>query len=233
MRARVVALGLLLVGCAGTPSSGTPTTTHPTGTGTLVAGPATELPTPDLDAGDTLRSTLSSRRSVRAFAHRALTRTELGQLLWAAQGVTSADGKRTTPSAGALYPLEVLAATAEGVWHYRPEGHRVARVGDTDVRPGLARAAAGQAWVADAPVVVVLVGVEARTAAKYGDRAERYVAIEVGHAAQNVLLQATALGLGGTPVGALDEGAARELLGLPADHTPLLLVPVGQPRPDG
>jgi len=56
---------------------------------------------------------IRERRSVRAFRDRALTKDELGQLLWAAQGVTAADGKRAVASSGALYPLELYAACVD------------------------------------------------------------------------------------------------------------------------
>lgn len=214
-------LALLLAGCTSAPGGSSSRSTP---------GAATEaLPALDPEGAVTLTAALSSRRSVRDFDPAPLTRTELGRLLWAAQGITSPDGKRTAPSAGGLYPLEVYAATADGLLHYLPEGHRVELLGSRDVRAGLADVSAGQDWIADAPVVLAIVGVEARTAATYGERAERYVALEAGHAAQNVLLQAAALGLAATPIGAFDDAEIRDLLGLSDDHTPLELIPVGHP----
>ena len=65
---------------------------------------------------------------------------------------------------------------------------------------------------------------------KYGERGIRYVHIEVGHAAQNVCLQAEALGLGVCMVGAFHDGRVRELLNLPDEAEPLYLVPVGRRR---
>ena len=81
-----------------------------------------------------------------------------------------------------------------------------------------------------APVVFVVTVVFARTAVKYGDRAIRYVHVEAGHVVQNVLLQATALGVDADPVGAFDDTAVLELLGLSTDYEPLHLLPVGRPR---
>ncbi len=72
--------------------------------------------------------------------------------------------------------------------------------------------------------------VESRTTGKYGGRATRYVHIEVGHAAQNVLLQATASGLAAAPVGAFDDRGVKVLLALPREADPLYLLPVGRPR---
>ena len=78
--------------------------------------------------------------------------------------------------------------------------------------------------------MLVITGVYERSAKKYGQRARRYTHIEVGHAAQNVYLQAAALALGTVIVGAFDDAEVGRILGLPADHRPLALLPVGQPR---
>jgi nitroreductase len=67
-------------------------------------------------------------------------------------------------------------------------------------------------------------------AGRYGpDRGERYTLIEIGHAAQNVLLQAEALSLGSVPVGAFGDSEVSALLALPEDHVPLYLLPIGHP----
>lgn len=188
-----------------------------------------ELPSPRTAGELSLEEVLAARRSVREFTDDPLEMAELSQLLWAAQGLTAPWGGRTAPSAGALYPIEVYLAIREGVYHYLPEGHRLELLDRSDVRSPLAAAALGQEAVADAPAVMILTGVYARTEAKYGDRAERYVQLEAGHVAQNVLLQAVALGLGAVPMGAFDDGAVKDVLRLPPDHDPLYLIPVGHP----
>jgi len=98
------------------------------------------------------------------------------------------------------------------------------------LRTALARAALNQSWIAEAPAAVVIAAVPRRSTRKYGERGIRYVHIEVGHAGQNLLLQATALGLGGTVVGAFDDAAVQRLLELPAGEHPLAILPVGYPR---
>ncbi len=173
---------------------------------------------------------LARRRSVREYTDEPLTVQEISQLLWAAQGQTRSWGGRTAPSAGALYPLEVYVVTAEGLRHYLPAGHRAELRSAEDLREPLARAALGQSAVAEAPAVFVVTAVLARTAAKYGSRAERYVTLDAGHAAENLLLQAVALGLGGVSIGAFDDARVREVLGLPRGQQPLYLIPVGHPR---
>ena len=197
-----------------------------------IATPDTiELPAPPERGAMSLEEALAARRSVRRFESTVLSARQIGHLLWAAQGVTSRDGLRTAPSAGALHPLEAYVVTAEGLHHYEPRHHRLIRRSERDLRDALAAAALGQETVALAPAVFVLTGVYERSERKYGSqRAPRYVHLEAGHAAQNLLLGAVALGLGGTPVGAFDDASVRSALGLPAGEQPLYLIPVGVPR---
>lgn len=194
------------------------------------------LPSPNLEAAGSLNEALARRRSIRRFATAELPLQSVSQLLWAAQGVTDRDGLRTAPSAGALYPLELylLAGTvqdlAPGVYRYRPTDHSLQPTLTGDLRATLADAALDQDWIRQASVVLVIAAVHERTRRRYGERAERYVHIETGHAAQNVLLQAVSLGLGGTPVGAFDDSAVKQLLAMPGDEYPLLVIPLGVPR---
>ncbi len=193
---------------------------------------AVVLPAPKLEGPMSLEKAIASRRSVRSFSGASLSAAQLSQLLWAGQGVTDpGSGKRAAPSAGALYPIEVFVADDDGVWQYVSRDHALQRLSTRDVRAELASAALGQSWIADAPAVFVIAAVVERTAGKYGDRASRYVTLEAGHVCQNMLLEATALGLASTPVGAFDDADVVRVAGLPADHQPLYVVPVGHPAP--
>ncbi len=192
---------------------------------------AAVLPAPRTEGGAALADTLRLRRSVREFDGTPLSRAELGQLLWAAQGVTDDQGFRTAPSAGAKFPTELYLVDASGVSHYAPAAHALDRVADGDRRRALSDAAFSQAWIADAPAVLVITAVVSRTAAKYGGRAERYCLIEAGHVGQNVLLQAVALELGAVPVGGFDDAQVARAVSLPEGHEPMLLIPVGRPAP--
>jgi SagB-type dehydrogenase family enzyme len=187
------------------------------------------LPPPRTRSDVSVEEALAERRSVRAFTPGELTLAEIGQLLWAAQGITADWGGRTAPSAGALYPLEVYVVVAGGAYRYEPDGHRAEVLSGDDLRLPLQTAALAQSAVGDAPAVIVIAAVYARTAVKYGDRATRYVQLEAGHAAQNVLLQAVALGLAAVPIGAFDDAGVQRVLGLPSDQRPLYLIPVGHP----
>ncbi len=197
------------------------------------ADDAVSLPQPKAAGSISIEETLARRRSVRAFADSTLSLEEISQLLWAAQGVTHSDGLRTAPSAGALYPLEIylvagrVATLPPGIYRYTPQRHRLHRTVSGDRRSELASAALHQNWIADAPAVLVIAAVFPRTAGKYGERAERYVHIETGHAAENVCLQAVALGLGTTVVGAFSDPEVKRLLGA-GEEKPLLLLPVGK-----
>jgi SagB-type dehydrogenase family enzyme len=190
-----------------------------------------QLPAPEQKGKMSLEEALARRRSVREFTREVLTERELSQLLWAAQGITHADGLRTAPSAGALYPLELYVASASGFYHYEARPHQLARLSDRDLRAAIRRAALDQEAITQAPAVFVIAAVYERTSRKYGAaRTPRYVHMEVGHAAQNLLLEAVALGLGGVPIGAFDDEALQNALGLPTDQRLLYLVPVGHPR---
>ena len=191
-----------------------------------------ELPAPRLDGPMSLEAAIAARRSVRAYRPDDLSLEEIGQLLWAAQGITGdRPFKRAAPSAGGRCPLEFYVCRHDGVWHYRPKGHRLELHLAEDVRPALVDAAWGQKFLAQAPVVFAISGVFARTTSRYGERGRlRYVPMDVGHAAQNLLLQAVALGLASVPVGAFDDAAVARVLHLPEEEEPLYLLPVGRPR---
>lgn len=192
------------------------------------------LPRISLSGTQSLPQLLSQRRSVRDFQARPLPLGTLGQLLWAAQGITHAQGLRSAPSAGALYPLELYVALGEveglapGIYRYLPQAHQLEKTAPADQRKKLARAAYQQSWLGNAPIVVVFAAVYERTTWKYGERGLRYVHMEAGHAAQNLFLQAESLGLGTVIVGAFDDDEIQTVLQLPHDQQPLILMPVGQ-----
>ena len=201
------------------------------GTGSAAQG--VSLPPPPTAGAMSLEEALAHRRSVREFAPGALTLAEISRLAWAAQGVTAPE-HRTAPSAGATYPLEVYLVVgdaenlAAGVYRYRPGQHRLEVVTGGDMRLPLSAAALDQKWISRAAMVVVIAAVFERTTARYGMRGARYVHMEAGHVAQNLLLQAAALGLGATPVGAFNDTEVSRLLHLPGSEKPLYIIPVGR-----
>jgi len=193
-----------------------------------------DLPEPKHDSAVSLEQSLLQRRSVREYKDEPLTLQEVSQLLWAAQGFNDPGGLRTAPSAGALYPLETylvagnVQGLAPGVYRYLPRGHKLERVVEGDKRHALAGAALGQSPVSKAAVDVVFTAVYSRTTGRYGERGVRYVHMEVGHAGQNLCLQAAALGLGAVPVGAFFDEMVAKTLNLPQDEQPLYIIPIGR-----
>lgn len=194
--------------------------------------PTHGLPVAARRGGMALAEALGRRRSQRSFGTQPLAVAALAQLLWAAQG-ENARGRRTAPSAGALYPLEthLVAARVDGLapgaYRYLAPAHALQRNASAATPAGLRAAALGQACVGAAPAVVVLAAVEARSAGKYGTRASRYAVFEAGAAAQNLALQAVALGLGTVVIGGFDDAAVARVLQLPTGEQPLVLLPVG------
>ena len=195
---------------------------------------AIKLPEPRYDSDVSIEQSLLQRRSIRSFTGEPLTLGEVSQLLWAAQGITDPRGYRTAPSAGALYPLEVYLVAGDvenlvpGIYKYEPDGHELDLLMDGDKRSELADAALGQSSVATGALAIVFTAVYERTTFKYGERGVRYVHIEVGHAAQNLCLQATAMGLGAVTVGAFHDDEVTEVINLPSEEKPLYIIPVGR-----
>jgi SagB-type dehydrogenase family enzyme len=200
------------------------------------ATPSTPIPLPEPRyAGDvSVEQALRQRRSVRSYEDGPLDMTEISQILWSAQGITSARGFRTAPSAGALYPLElyVIAGNVKNlpaaIYKYTPRDHALLEIVSGDKRSDLSRAALRQGAIRKAPAVILFCAVYERTTGKYGQRGIRYVHMEVGHAAQNACLQAIALGLNTAVIGAFRDSEVKMIANLPADEQPLYFVPIGR-----
>jgi SagB-type dehydrogenase family enzyme len=193
-----------------------------------------KLPKPRLDSDRSIEETLLQRRSTRKYKGTPLTSAEVSQLLWAAQGMTDPRGFRTAPSAGALYPLEVYVVAGNvdgipaGIYRYISQRHEIAKIVQGDKRAELRDAALGQEQIQQAAAVLVISAFTERTTVKYRDRGIRYVHMEAGHAAQNVYLQATALGLGTVVIGAFYDDAVKKIMNMPDREQPLTIMPVGK-----
>lgn len=182
------------------------------------------------------------RRSIRSFVDQPVSIEALSQLLWACYGLSNARGFKTTPSAGATYPLEIYVIARPGgvkfndghleagIYRYIPENHTLKVVKKGDYSKQLMKACLQQRYVGEANFNIVLVAVFERTTAYYGSRGERYVWIEVGHAAQNVYLEATALGLGCVAIGAYYDDEVSEIIGLKRGETPSYILSIGVPK---
>ncbi|MCL1877714.1 MAG: SagB/ThcOx family dehydrogenase [Defluviitaleaceae bacterium] len=197
------------------------------------------LPEPRTDSNMSVEQALAQRRSRRNFQDKALSAEQLSQILWATYGITEPrpdaprGGLRTTPSAGALFPLEIYVVIGNvegiepGVYRYISEENKIVQVISGDVRSSLAAAALGQRSVQNAPAILAISADFEIMLPRYGERGIMYIYIEVGHSAQNVYLQAEALGLGTVAVGAFIDDQVAEVLNLPENETPLYLMPFG------
>ena len=196
------------------------------------------LPPPSEKGSTSLDEVIARRRSIRDFTRQPISQWQLSQILWATQGISdNGEGYRTIPSAGATYPLEIFVVCGQngvegidgGIYHYDIIHHSLTWCYEKDVKSALARAALGQEFIYEVPVDIVICAVYERTSRRYGARGERYVHMEVGHAGQNIYLQATALGLATVAVGAFYDEQVREVLQLDKQHKPLYIIPVGRP----
>jgi len=196
------------------------------------------LPAPSLTGEVSVEVALATRRSHRSFASTPLSLAQLGQLSWAADGVTATvrgTKLRTAPSAGALYPVDLYVVVGTGgvtklppgVYHYDPTKHELNLIKGGELRRRVALNALSQMWIASAPVIFVVTGESARCTRKYGPRGEIYTHIEVGHVGQNIFLQAVALGLGAGIVGAFEPQVLAQTLSLPEAHVPFVVLPAG------
>jgi SagB-type dehydrogenase family enzyme len=189
-----------------------------------------KLAKPNKSGSMPLEQAITVRRSRRHFLPKSLSLEQISQLAWAAQGQNSISRYRTTPSAGATYPLELFVITDEGIFRYLPAKHWLEKLADQDLRSPLASAAWGQEFIQAAPLTLVFAAEFTRTTGHYGKRGIRYVYMEAGHAAQNVHLQAEALGLGSVAVGAFDDNSVSKVLSLPQNLEPIYMVAIGYCR---
>jgi SagB-type dehydrogenase family enzyme len=182
-----------------------------------------------------LEEAIAGRSSVREYSAESLSIPHLSQLLWAAQGITHGDRFRAAPSAGATYPLELFVVAgrveglAAGVYRYDVPDHSLHPHMEGEQGQKLLEASSfKQDFIAQAPVDIVICAVYERTTDFYGRRGVRYVHMDTGHAAENLALQAVALGLDTVMVGAFDDDAVGTAMCLPEGLAPLYIIPVGK-----
>jgi len=196
-----------------------------------------KLPQPQIKGKVSLEEAIKKRVSVREFSPEPLSLQDLSQILWTAQGITQEENsKRACPSAGALYPLEIYVVVKNikglepGVYHYEVFQHSLELFSRGNCSERLADACLGQLFISEAAVAIVIGAEYERTTWKYGERGVRYVYMEVGHCGQNICLQVQALGLATVPVGAFWDREVQEVIGMPQNHEPLYILPIGYPK---
>lgn len=189
---------------------------------------------------------MQNRRSVRAYSDEALSLEEVSQMLWSAYGITKAiapehlrGGLKTAPSAGALYPLELYLSVKNvtgleaGVYYYEPNGHLLKLLKKGDISKELMQACYYQDFVESASANIIYSAIYSRMTVKYGNRGrERYVCMDLGHSAENVYLQAEALGLGTCAIGAFNDLNLQKLIQMTQTEEPLYVMPIGKKLPE-
>jgi SagB-type dehydrogenase family enzyme len=203
------------------------------------------LPKPKLSQGKYLRQNIEERRSGRSFSNKKLDIDTLSTVIWATYGrkikdigaITSAS--YTIPSAGAIYPLEIFVVVGKnsvdnlggGLYRYSKDEHTLIQVSNLDKRKDLTSSCLGQKFIESAAVSIVITANFDLMKQRYKDRAERYVILEAGHAAQNIYLIANDLGLSTVEVGAFKDEEVSKTLGI--NFPVLLIMPIGYEKPNG
>lgn len=185
-----------------------------------------------------LKSLLEKRFSCRNFQDKSLNLDDIASVLWATSGEkygSLSGSRRTIPSAGAIYPLELYVVIGrngvdklkEGLYHYIIEEHSLELIAEDDKRPELARVCLGQDFIKEAPLSLIIAANFRLTTNHYGARGQRYVYMEAGHASQNTYLAVTCLGLGTVEVGAFIDEQVKQVLSMDKDYMPLIIMPIG------
>jgi SagB-type dehydrogenase family enzyme len=181
------------------------------------------LPEPALEGSLPTAKAIAARRSTRDYAPAAMTSDELSRLLFLTSGVSAdkyGNPRRTAPSSGALYPIEVYAVVHRvegidpGVYHYAYREHALEQVRAGDFRAQVVEQAIAQEFLGECGVVLFLTMIMQRMRPKYQDRSYRYGLLEAGHLGENAYLAATSMGLGACGVGAFMDDAINEMLGV-------------------
>ena len=198
-----------------------------------------DLPPPPEVRAD-FHDTIRSRRSIRRFSDRPMESDQLSYLLWASTGIQRREGGmefRTTPSAGALYPIETylvvnrVNGVKAGVYHYNIQGHFLEQIRKGDFSEESAFAALNQRMCMDSAVAFIWTAVFQRSKWKYGQRGYRYMYLDAGHIGQNLALACTAQGLGSCQVAALFDQEVNDLAGVDGKGESVLYMSVvGVPR---
>lgn len=181
---------------------------------------------------------LQKRRSFRKFKEEVLSSKELSYVLYAAYGITGRAGfysLKTAPSAGALYPCQIYVVVNRvenweaGVYFFNPDNFSLGKIKTGNFAESLAISCLNQSFIAKAGVNIVISAVFRRNMIKYGHRGLRYILLDAGHIAQNILLAATNLGLGSCPVGAFFDEEVDKILDLDGEEeSSLYLISVGK-----
>jgi SagB-type dehydrogenase family enzyme len=173
--------------------------------------------------GKSLWEAIAQRRSIREFSNQRIAFSELSQLIWATQGITLKGWGyefRSSPSAGALYPIETYLVSnrveeiPRGLYHYNVKEGQLILLKEGHLGPELCHAGLGQEMLEEAACVFVWAAIVGRSKWKYRERAYRYIYMDAGHIGQALYLAASALDLGCCTVGAFFDEEVNRVIGV-------------------
>ena len=185
-----------------------------------------KLNTPDKTRGSAIMKAFSDRQSGRDYSPESLKPQDLSDLLWAANGINRADGKRTAPSCQNFQDVEVYVILPEGAYVYDAVAHALNPLTAGDYRGAVA---GGQDFARTAPLSIVLVA----NMTKYGNTSESsklMAAVDIGIVCQNINMACAGLGLVTVPRGSMDKETLKTVLKLTDIHLLLMNNPVGYPK---
>lgn len=191
------------------------------------------LPQPQTSGGLGVQSAIQERRSRRDFSQQPVTLAELGQVLWAAQGVTEPEtGKRSAPSARESYPYTIyivvrnVTGLEPGLYEYLPTEQALGKLALADAGQAL-NSAGVQPGAQNAPVVFIVSASLGKSAEKMGANAINSTMLEGGHIGQNMYLQAESLRMAMVVMAGFNPVQVRDSLQLDPAETPVYVIPFG------
>lgn len=192
---------------------------------TFAADKVIKLPEPNLNRTGTVMKALSERHSTREYASKALSLSDLSDLLWAANGVNRKDsGKRTAPSALNKQDVDIYVVLPEGSYLYDARNHQLNLVAEGDYRGAVA---GGQSFVKAAPVSLVLVSDLSRFGDVKNARNSLIGAMDAGIVSQNISIFCSSANLATVPRASMDSAQLKKMLKLKDSQIPMMNHPVG------
>ncbi len=197
------------------------------------------LPEPSLEGGLPTARAIATRRSTRSYSGQPMSLDELSRFLFLTSGISAdrfGNARRTAPSSGALYPIEVypivhnVDGVERGVYHYAYREHALELVRTEDMRSRVVEQGLGQEFLGQCGAVLFVTMILQRMRPKYQDRSYRYGLLEAGHVGENAYLAATEMGLGACGIGAFMDDAMNEMLGVDGvEEAVVYMLAVGHP----
>jgi SagB-type dehydrogenase family enzyme len=193
-----------------------------------------------------LSETIYNRRTIREITDQPLSLDRLGRVLIDTNGVTGKEENagislmlRSSPSGGALYPTEIyvfcnnVVNAPSGLYHFNSLTMELVLIAPEQSGEELAHICCDQSLAKTVPAVIIFTSVIQRSLRKYGARGYRYALLEIGHAAQNMLLSCSAYGLACMTTGGFYDDQLNMFLGVDGnDETAMYVAFIGYPVED-